>query len=214
MPESRLDSQSPAYLIWEEYLADAEALERVRACGGVWSQGASRPLDEEETWAVERAIVVAISAAFERYVVELFTVVARRRGWKPSRIKRHLAQFGSISLHGDILAFLEEEGVAPETRSKLSDLRWPSLRFANPSSPNVSRLFSPVLGGKDVWSGVTAAGQLSEEQVKELVDSHLEDRHDIAHGRERRRPLRAGPIDDTISAFREFVPSLDECANG
>jgi len=213
MPESRPDSRSPAYLTWEEYFADAEALEGVRAYGGIRTQGTLRGLDEAETWAVERAIVVAISAAFERYVAELFTVVARRRGWREGRIERRLAEFGSISLRGDVLEVLNKAGVAPETRSKLSDLRWPSLRFTNPNSSNVSRLFLPVLDGRDVWSGVIAAGWLSGEQVKELVDDHLQDRHDIAHGRERRRPLKAGPIDGTIAAFREFVPSLDECAN-
>lgn len=214
MPESDPRSRSPAYLIWEEYFADAEALERVKALGGVRDQGAWRPLGEEETWAVERAIVVAISAAFERYIAELFTVVARRCGWRKSRIEERLAEFGSISLRGDVLEFLKEEGVAPGTRSRLTDLRWPSLRFANPNASNVSRLFEGVLDGEDVWGGVTAVGQLSGEQVRKLVDNHLQDRHDIAHGRARYRPLKAGPIDKTLLAFRALVPSLDECAYG
>jgi len=146
---------SPAYDQWTEYVSDAVALQRLRQVGCTRVAHACVSLTEIEVGALGRAVLVALSAAFERYIVELFRVAASESG--RSR-------------------FWAEEA--------LRDPSGDGRRFANPSAPNVRGLFGLLFHEEDVWAGITTALR-SEEMVQVFVDEHLQHRHDVAHGRDR-----------------------------
>jgi len=144
---------SPAYDQWTEHVSDAAALQRLREVGGTRVRNAWIPLTPLETDVLGRAAVVALSAAFERYVVELFRVAAVEVGVSIFRVEEHLLHF------------------AGEQR-----------RFANPNAANVGDLFGLVFPGDSVWVGVCTPSR-SEESAQRFVDDHQEDRHGVAHGR-------------------------------
>ena len=190
----------------------SDALGTVRASGYTRADGDFVPLADHERHALERAMVVALSAAFEHYIVDLFRVAAFEMGRTKVWAEERLGDFGA----SELAAIVEQltrggaavPGVSREklwTRLQASAL--PKRQFANPNSENVRELFQHLFPRDDVWAGVTTRTQ-SDEMVREFVDMHQEDRHDVAHGRAR-GPLRTGDVANTKHEFRRIVCELD-----
>jgi len=204
--------RSLAYDGWREYSADADALGTVRASGCTRADGDLVPLTDHERYALERAIVVALSAAFEHYVVDLFRVAALEMGRTKFWAEERLSDFGASGPDAIVEEFAQDGAAARGvSREKLGALLRasapPKRQFANPTSMNVRELFQHLFPQDDVWVGVTTCTQ-SDEMVREFVDMHQEDRHDVAHGRAR-GPLRTGDVANTKHEFGRIVCELD-----
>ena len=145
---------SPAYEEWAAYVADARALRNIGDTGCRRVGESCLPLSSAETETLCRAALVALSAAFERYVVGLFGLAASETG---------------------------RSGLWAQER--LLDPTGDDRRFANPSARNVRQLFGLLFHGQDVWAGI-ATPMRSEDMVQEYVDEHQQYRHDVAHGRD------------------------------
>jgi len=159
---------------------------------------AAQPLTPAESEAVAQAGVVALTAAFQAYVVRLFEVTAD-------------------GLTGDRM-------VAVRLRETHVVGREGHRRFSSPSPEAVrglfNALFDVLLPGEDIWFGVTVgthtwqgatAAPLSERDTQTLVEDHLNLRHKIAHG----APVpTVSPheVAERLAVFDQIVLALDNSA--
>jgi hypothetical protein len=173
------------------------------------------PLLEADIAALCRATTVALSAAFERYIVELFSVLAVAAGLTDYRVQQHLLEFSSGTISQRLArALAAGVGVLGLTQTEASALRaeagGPRRRFANPNARNVRLLFQLVFPGDDIWAGVCTLSN-SEEMVQGLVNRQQDERHALAHGRDRKVPSPA-EVGSRLAEFELIVCALDDSA--
>ncbi len=176
---------SAAYAEWELYKRDAELLEALGAAHG--ALGSLLPPGSaagEAEQAARRASVIAVAAAYERYVINLFCDVARALGGQCAQVGRALAWTPTGRTHPLRIA-----------------LRTPAPR-------EVRQLFARAVPGEDIWSGITTRLSPTCGSVLMFVGDHLLMRHEFAHGANR-GPVSDALIRDRIENFGAIVRALD-----
>jgi len=195
---------SSAYIdIWDTLHRPAvRALEAVLNDYGTSSAARARaPLTPDESASVARAGIVALTAAFQAYVVALFEVTVQAMTSNAATVAR--------------LRKTHIEGTDAAHR-----------RFGNPRPEAVRALFNALfdvlLPNADIWQGVTVGAhtwqgalrtQLSEQQTQDLVGAHVTLRNGIAHG-EVLSPVTLRDLSERVAVFDQIVEALDNSARG